>query len=329
MVIASRSHKLLFFLLIYLSVSSLILLFSLAIRLYIFKGTQIFGPILQIGGDRMMLEGAGETFFIVILLCSIRPLWFDFCGGFQGVFREKVSDQRVNSSAFLVCICLAVGAFTGENFAQQSSKDQKQQWFSLELIQLILQLSFYLATLDGRGLCFIHYHVKPRGASHDHLRPLIWCDVRSWRAWRVKFVMIYVMTFHVILFLELPHPVKSFVIIQVCCTWCLAGFGTSAEMYYDTTLQEAFSRGLKCHSNDLSKSCKLVRLIAKYLHEDYNSVFYGKAQNLGRELCKAYDAALEKYDVLILPTIPKKAPVFPQENPPMEGQILAISLCQW
>lgn len=97
-----------------------------------------------------------------------------------------------------------------------------------------------------------------------------------------------------------------------------AGFGTSAEMYYDTTLQEAFSRGLKCHSNDLSKSCKLVRLIAKYLHKDYNSVFYGKAQNLGRELCKAYDAALEKYDVLILPTIPKKAPVFPQENPPIE-----------
>lgn len=149
-------------------------------------------------------------FFIVILLCSMRPLWFDFWGGFQGVFREKVSDQRVNSSAFLVCICLAVGAFTGENFAQQSSKDQKQQWFSLELIQLILQLPYYLATLDGRGLCFIHYHVKPRGASHDHLRHLIWCDVRSWRAWRVKFVMIYVMSFHVILFLELPHPVKPF-----------------------------------------------------------------------------------------------------------------------
>ena len=74
MVIASRSHKVLFFLFICLSVSSLFLSFSLAIRLYIFKGTQIFGPILQIGGDRMMLEGAGETFLIVILLCSIRPL---------------------------------------------------------------------------------------------------------------------------------------------------------------------------------------------------------------------------------------------------------------
>jgi len=90
-------------------------------------------------------------------------------------------------------------------------------------------------------------------------------------------------------------------------------------MYYDTSLQEALSRGLKCRSNDLSKSVKFVRLISKYLQEDYNNVFYGKAQNLGRVLCKAYDEALQKYDVLILPTLPKKAPVFPQENPPLEG----------
>ena len=91
----------------------------------------------------------------------------------------------------------------------------------------------------------------------------------------------------------------------------LVGFGTSAEMYYDTTLQEALSRGLKCHSNDLSKSVKFVRLIAKYLQEDYKNIFYGKAQSLRRVLCKAYDEALQKYDVLILPTLPKKAPVFP------------------
>ena len=103
----------------------------------------------------------------------------------------------------------------------------------------------------------------------------------------------------------------------------LTGFGSSAEMYYDTTLQEAFSRGLKCHPKELSKTGKFVRLIAKYLHEDYNSIFYGKAQNLGRVLCKAYDKALEKYDVLILPTIPKKAPVFPQENPSLKGEIFS------
>ena len=97
-------------------------------------------------------------------------------------------------------------------------------------------------------------------------------------------------------------------------------------MYCDTTLQEAFSRGLKCHANDLPKVCIFRRLIATYLHEDYNSIFYGKAQNLGRVLCKAYDEALQKYDVLILPTMEKKAPVFPQEDPPLEGQILPYVL---
>ena len=90
-------------------------------------------------------------------------------------------------------------------------------------------------------------------------------------------------------------------------------------MYYDTTLQEAVSRGMKCHANDMSKSCKFLRMIATYLREDYNNIFYGKAQNLGRVLGRTYDEALQKYDVLILPTLPKKASVFPQENPPLQG----------
>ena len=102
------------------------------------------------------------------------------------------------------------------------------------------------------------------------------------------------------------------------------GFGSSAEMPYDTTLQEAVFRGLKCQSNEFSKPAKFVRLMANYLHEDYNSVFYGKAQNLGRVLCKAYDEAFEKYDVLILPTIPKKAPVFPQQNPSLKGNVVTF-----
>ena len=64
--------------------------------------------------------------------------------------------------------------------------------------------------------------------------------------------------------------------------------------------------------------------MANYLHEDYNSVFYGKVQNLGRVLCKAYDEAFEKYDVLILPTVPKKAPVFPQQNPFLKGNVVTF-----
>ena len=66
------------------------------------------------------------------------------------------------------------------------------------------------------------------------------------------------------------------------------------------------------------------RLIAKYLHDEYNSVFYGKAQNQGRVLCRAYDEALEKYDVLILPTSPKKALVFPKENDSLSGKVVSF-----
>ena len=90
-------------------------------------------------------------------------------------------------------------------------------------------------------------------------------------------------------------------------------------MYYDTTLQEAFARGLKAHPNDLPSTCKLFFMLGRYLLSEYNGTFYSKAQNLRRELCKAYDKVLEDYDVLLMPTIPKKAPSFPSATPSLEG----------
>ena len=100
----------------------------------------------------------------------------------------------------------------------------------------------------------------------------------------------------------------------------LPGFGTSAKMYYDTTLQEARARGLKARPNDLPTTCKLTFMNGRYLLSEYNGTFYSKAQNLGRELSKAYDQAFEDYDVLLMPTIPKKAPTFPPANPSLEGK---------
>lgn len=82
-------------------------------------------------------------------------------------------------------------------------------------------------------------------------------------------------------------------------------------MYYDRTLHEAFSRGLKTHLNDLPITIKKDILLGRYLLTEYNGTFYSKSQNLGRELCRAYDKVLEDYDVLLMPTIPKKAQSFP------------------
>ena len=92
-------------------------------------------------------------------------------------------------------------------------------------------------------------------------------------------------------------------------------------MYYDTTLQKAFARGLKGRPNDLPTTCKLTFIKSgRYLLSEYNGSFYSKAQNFGRELSKAYDQVLVDYDVLLMPTTPKKAPTFPSANPSLEGR---------
>ena len=93
-------------------------------------------------------------------------------------------------------------------------------------------------------------------------------------------------------------------------------------MYYDTSLQEAFARSLRTHSKDLPDTCKTTFLLGRYLQTDYNGIFYSKAQNLRRTLSKAYDEALEDCDVLLMPTIPKKAPTFPSPNASLEGRVI-------
>ena len=48
-----------------------------------------------------------------------------------------------------------------------------------------------------------------------------------------------------------------------------------------------------------------------YLNEEFHGQHYARGQNLSRLLCKAFDDALAKYDVLILPTIPFVAQKLP------------------
>ncbi|KAL9961243.1 hypothetical protein ACROYT_G030152 [Oculina patagonica] len=85
-------------------------------------------------------------------------------------------------------------------------------------------------------------------------------------------------------------------------------------MYYDTVLKQAFARGLRTHANDLPVTCKQSILLGRYLLSEYNGYFYSKSQNLARELCKAYDRALQNYDVLLMPTVPRKAQALPLAN---------------
>ncbi|XP_078382779.1 amidase-like isoform X2 [Oculina patagonica] len=107
------------------------------------------------------------------------------------------------------------------------------------------------------------------------------------------------------------------------------GFGTSANMYYDTVLKQAFARGLRTHANDLPVTCKQSILLGRYLLSEYNGYFYSKSQNLARELCKAYDRALQNYDVLLMPTVPRKAQALPLANMSLTGEKRNAAFTPW
>ena len=56
---------------------------------------------------------------------------------------------------------------------------------------------------------------------------------------------------------------------------------------------------------------KLTVLLGAYLSERYHHHYYAKAQNLGRQLRDRYAEALERCDVLMLPTTAMKARPIP------------------
>ncbi|MEM7540053.1 MAG: amidase [Pseudomonadota bacterium] len=90
--------------------------------------------------------------------------------------------------------------------------------------------------------------------------------------------------------------------------------GTNWRGEYNTSLLDAFAGGRLTRANDLSETTKLVILVAEYMQNAYNGRYYSKAQNLSRKLRATYDAALEAYDLLVMPTLPLKATKIPDPN---------------
>ncbi|CAH1265689.1 QRSL1 [Branchiostoma lanceolatum] len=92
------------------------------------------------------------------------------------------------------------------------------------------------------------------------------------------------------------------------------GVGVGGKGFYPTSMMDAFARGYKSRANDMSATAKLLALLGEYLNENYGNRYYGKGQNLGLTLTKAYNEALDKFDVLIMPTIPYKQLKLPDED---------------
>ncbi len=70
-------------------------------------------------------------------------------------------------------------------------------------------------------------------------------------------------------------------------------------------------------ANDLSDTLKLSMFIGEYFTRHYRGRYYAKAQNIARRLSAAYDAALSRYDLLLMPTLP----IVATEIPPVDADL--------
>ena len=93
------------------------------------------------------------------------------------------------------------------------------------------------------------------------------------------------------------------------------GFGTNWKGFFVTSLMDRYSVW-RARADELSDSLKYVILLGQYMLNQYGGRYYGKAQNVGRRLRAAYDRALRKCDVIVMPTLPIKATPIPPPDAP-------------
>ncbi len=97
--------------------------------------------------------------------------------------------------------------------------------------------------------------------------------------------------------------------------------GTNWKGQYTTSLLDFYGRSRRVRANDLSETVKLVILLGQYMQDNYQGRYYAKAQNLARVLRAAYDEALGRVDLLVMPTLPLKATLLPPPNASREEYV--------
>jgi amidase len=98
------------------------------------------------------------------------------------------------------------------------------------------------------------------------------------------------------------------------------GYGVSRPDLYVTSLMD-FHRNWRNRANEMSETTKLFTMFGTYIRKYYGSRYYGKAMNITRLLTAAYDAVLEDYDLLLMPTTVMKATPLPAPDASREEYV--------
>ena len=91
------------------------------------------------------------------------------------------------------------------------------------------------------------------------------------------------------------------------------GAGINHEGLYVTSLLDR-AMAWRDRADDFADTLKIASIFSKYTFERYGGRYYAKAQNIRRRLRAAYDTALEAHDLLLMPTVPMKAPPIPPKG---------------
>lgn len=89
------------------------------------------------------------------------------------------------------------------------------------------------------------------------------------------------------------------------------GYGLNAEGLYDPEQMAYFASRRVEYADELSETVKLVALCGHHGVTTLGATSYAKARNLVPTARAAYDAALESFDVLVMPTLPYVAQELP------------------
>jgi amidase len=178
----------------------------------------------------------------------------------------------------------------------------------------------YLGALEG-GARGLRIAILQQGFGHPTADPRAAMTDTKVRAAIATFARLGAVAGEVSIPLHLDGPhIWTGIILEGAAEMMLKGFalGNNWAGYYTTSLQQAFARGWTAQPDAVSETVKLVLLLGEYMHRRYHNRYHARAQNVRGALRGAYDAALQKYDVIAMPTIPFPATRIPPTDAPRE-----------
>ncbi len=93
-------------------------------------------------------------------------------------------------------------------------------------------------------------------------------------------------------------------------------YGMNWQGLYDPELIEYYGNQWRARGHEFSETVKLVLLAGRYTIDTYKGKHYAMARNLAMDLRRAYDEVLERFDVLVMPTLPITSTVIPSPDAP-------------